>query len=532
MPRPMQLARGHVAAPGRHLAGEGHTVRHLANRLRWKARSELSFPITAGATTMIRQCLTGAFLLLLLAAQVAADEDPKGQSASGTSPAPEKIQQTVDRALGFLVTDSAKWRSERGCATCHHGAMTVWALSESRLRGYTVDAETLAGEVKWTKDLFVGQFSKPRDPRAGYNYVSIPGMYLATMSDTLPVLSRDEIGRVAVHLERHQETDGVWQVPPPNGNGSPPTFESTETLALWALLAWEPRTGSPEAAANGAARERAVAWLAQAKPTETTQSLALRLRLGVREDESPERLKTRVDQLLQRQNTDGGWSQVNDMPSDAYATGQVLWALSFVPAGNHQEAIGRAISFLVGTQQESGAWTMTARYHPDGDITKPRYMVPITYFGSAWATLGLVRLVPPVRDAETMQRLAFQSLRGISGSHTVDENAPGKPVVSIRVRYEVDDEQLEAIARLLPAFEQLRSLELKSPHITDAGAAQLAGLSQLHRLTLEDAAITDAGLAQLKNLANLEELNVKGTKVTDAGVADLCKVLPKLKVER
>ena len=481
---------------------------------------------------VIRQCVTAAFVLLLLAAQGASGEELKPQAPSGLSPAPEKVQQTIDRALGFMVSDVAKWRSQRGCATCHHGVMTVWTLSEAKLRGYTVDAETLADTVKWTKDLLVGQFSKPRDPRPGYNYVSMPGMYLATMSDTVPVLSRDEISHVAVHLERHQEPNGVWQVPPPGGNGSPPTFESQETLTLWALLGWEPRTGSAEADANRAARQRAVAWLEQAKPTDTNQSLLLRLRLAVREGESPERLKTRADQLLQRQNSDGGWSQVSDMLSDAYATGQVLWALSFVPAGNQQEAIRRAVSFLVDTQQETGEWPMTARSHPDAKNEKPRYMMPITYFGSAWATLGLVRQVPVVRDAATMQRLALLTLRGISGIHTVDENAPDKPVVSIRVRYEVDDEQLEALARLLPAFSQLRSLELKSPHITDAGAAQLTALSQLHRLTLEDAAITDAGLAQLKNLANLEELNVKGTKVTDVGVADLCKVLPKLKVER
>ena len=30
-------------------AGEGHTVRHLAKRVRWKARPELSFPIAGGA---------------------------------------------------------------------------------------------------------------------------------------------------------------------------------------------------------------------------------------------------------------------------------------------------------------------------------------------------------------------------------------------------------------------------------------------------------------------------------------------------
>ena len=101
------------------------------------------------------------------------------------------------------------------------------------------------------------------------------------------------------------------------------------------------------------------------------------------------------------------------------ATGQVLWALSFVPTGNHHEAIGRAISFLVGTQQESGAWTMTARYHPDGDITKPRYMVPITYFGSAWATLGLVRFVPAPPDTPARRQRAFGHDHAIELVHRI-----------------------------------------------------------------------------------------------------------------
>ena len=186
-------------------------------------------------TQKFTHVLTLLLALMPLGREPARGNDLKQQIDSGVRPNRQRIQRTVDRALRFVVQDAAKWRSERGCATCHHGAMTVWALSEAKFRGYAVDAETLADEVKWTKDLFVGQFSKPRDQRWGYNFVSLPAMYLATMSDTLPVLSRDEVNRVAVHLERHQESDGVWQMPPPNPNGSPPTYESQETLALWAL---------------------------------------------------------------------------------------------------------------------------------------------------------------------------------------------------------------------------------------------------------------------------------------------------------
>ena len=129
-------------------------------------------------------------------------------------------------------------------------------------------------------------------------------------------------------------------------------------------------------------------------------------------------------------------------------------------------------------------------------------------------------------------RLAFEFLKSFIGSYEVDQNDPGKPVVSIRVRYELDDEQLATLAKLLTAFPRLTSLQLKSPMITDAGLSHLKGLLQLHNLSLEEAAITDAGLTNLKALTALEELNLKGTRITDAGVAEFQKAVPTAKVQR
>ena len=106
--------------------------------------------------------------------------------------------------------DAAKWRKEHECATCHHGTMTVWALSEAKRQGYAVGAETLADNLQWTKDQFMPSIRKPRDPRPGWNLVSVPAIYLGVMSQSLPILSRDEINDVAVHLARHQEADRAW----------------------------------------------------------------------------------------------------------------------------------------------------------------------------------------------------------------------------------------------------------------------------------------------------------------------------------
>jgi hypothetical protein len=476
-----------------------------------------------------------ALTIALLAAresQVCADE-PKPPASAEATPVPRTTQQTVDKALEFMTKDAAKWRQERGCATCHHGTMTVWALSEAKAQGYAVGAETLDDTVAWTKDRFVSKLSKPRDSRPGWSLVSVPAIYLGLMSQSLPILSRDEINTVAVHLERHQEEDGAWLTPPPT-NGAPPTWESRETLALLALLAWEPHVSADPAAAAAASasRNKATAWLSGTTPTDTTQATALRLVLDVRTGQPAPQLQQRIDQLLSRQNSDGGWSQLKDLSSDAYATGQTLWALSFAGVKNDRSEIGRAVSFLIANQQQDGSWPMTPRSHPGIDATRKRNPVPITYFGSAWATLGLVRSVPPTFDLAARQQRAFDSIKTLSGTYTVDEKSPEKPVVSVKIVYEVDDEELSNLASLLTAFPQLETLQLKSARLTDAGPPHLKALSQLRNLTLENAPITDAGLAELKALTYLEVLNLKGTKVTDAGVQDFQKALPNTKVER
>src|SRR5262249_8141590 len=56
----------------------------------------------------------------------------------------QQARTAIERGLTFLERDAAKWRKERGCATCHHGTMTVWALSEAKAQGYAVGTEAFA----------------------------------------------------------------------------------------------------------------------------------------------------------------------------------------------------------------------------------------------------------------------------------------------------------------------------------------------------------------------------------------------------
>jgi squalene cyclase len=140
-----------------------------------------------------------------------------------------------------------------------------------------------------------------------------------------------------------------------------------------------------------ASREKAAEWLAATEPTGTTQATAYRLLVAVQGKDWAEARQQAIDGLLTRQNEDGGWGQLDDAASDAYATGQVLYVLSLAGVPSNHDAVVRGVSFLVSTQTEDGSRPMTRHSHPG--VTPSDFKIPIVYFGSAWATLGLLRSV-------------------------------------------------------------------------------------------------------------------------------------------
>jgi hypothetical protein len=320
-----------------------------------------------------------------------------GKVPVNAGPTPQQAHKAIERGLVFLDQDAAKWRKERQCSTCHHGTLTVWALSEARLQGFPVAADHLADVTKWTKER-IKDVHKPRDTRPGWSMVSTPALYLEVMAQAVPrveVVSADERQRIAGHLLRHQEADGSWAwSSAPAKNRPPPFFESDEVATLLACTALGPRAlaDPKEKSEVRDARARGQAWLAKSKPNNTTQTTVLRLLVKALAKEPAKALQPEVDRLVSRQNKDGGWGQLTERPSDAYATGQALYVLSLAGVKNDRAEVRRGVAFLLNTQKQDGSWPMNRRGHPG--VTPSNNLVPITHLGSAWATLGLMRSVP------------------------------------------------------------------------------------------------------------------------------------------
>ena len=209
----------------------------------------------------------------------------------------------VERGLDFIQKYAVKWKKDRQCATCHHGTFTVWAFAEAKKQGYAVSTDAVTEATKWTKER-LKDIDKPCDARPGWSMVNSPALNLAVMAVALPdqsALSAEELKQIAGHLLRHQEVDGSWAwSSAPAKNRPPPFFESDEVATLLGNLALGPQVPADAKVKSEVreAREKAAAWLAKTKPTNTTQAAALRLLVKVRAGEAAKTWQPEIDAFV------------------------------------------------------------------------------------------------------------------------------------------------------------------------------------------------------------------------------------------
>jgi hypothetical protein len=135
-------------------------------------------------------------------------------------------------------------------------------------------------------------------------------------------------------------------------------------------------------------------WLrkAGAESTEDATFKMLGLSWG---GESPRNLGQVTRQLLSLQNRDGGWGQLASLESDAYSTGEAVFALSQA-GGLHvsDPAIERGINFLRRTQLPDGSWfvaSRTLKIQPHFEAGFPHGKDQfISAAGTAWAAMALI----------------------------------------------------------------------------------------------------------------------------------------------
>jgi hypothetical protein len=110
--------------------------------------------------------------------------------------------------------------------------------------------------------------------------------------------------------------------------------------------------------------DKARNWLTQTKP-EANEEKAFQLLGLIWCNGDKKFIAQQAKKLLAEQHADGGWSQLDSLKSDAYATGQSLYALNQSGQLNVTEtAYQKAIAFLLKTQLADGSWHVKTRSYP------------------------------------------------------------------------------------------------------------------------------------------------------------------------
>jgi Squalene-hopene cyclase N-terminal domain len=300
-----------------------------------------------------------------------------------------RVGTTIDRGLGFLVKDALAWKDKHNCVSCHHAGLVIWALQEAKLRDHKVNEPVLAELTQWVAESGDGKTGVPR-PKGVPKAINAKAVWfaLALGSDPKPdAVVRKGLKLVGKTIQSDQTDKGSWSSWPQT---RPPIFgNSDDSMTALATLAVLPAAAMGDDEAK-AVRDKAVKWLNETKTDDDPQSIAMRLVLWTRLGRPAEEWGPLVRRIQDRQNADGGWSQAKGMASDAWATGQALYALAHAGIKPNEPVIARAQAFLINTQRDDGSWPMTSRPTiPGGNGSTS--LIPITGAGSAWAVLGLVR---------------------------------------------------------------------------------------------------------------------------------------------
>jgi len=306
---------------------------------------------------------------------------------------PEAIKKAINKSLPLLQTTShAFLENAGGCQSCHHQDLTAVSLSLAKEKGFQIN-ETALNEI-FDSILQVIRSRKQAliqndDPVAivmssGYELWALRANHYK---------SNKHIEMLVKNLMQRQTGEGSWVSPNPR---PPLEFYSFSATALMvaAIQYYSPPALKPEVMQR---IERAAAWMIRTVP-ETTEEKVFQI-LGLKWiNRDEDFVQKQAKQLLAAQHEDGGWSQLKNLESDSYATGQVLYTLyesGLLKADDIP--FQKGISFLLRTQYEDGSWKVKSRSIPFVPFVQNGFPHDRDQFisaaGTNWATIALTLAV-------------------------------------------------------------------------------------------------------------------------------------------
>lgn len=310
-------------------------------------------------------------------------------------PSVADIRQALGRSVPLLQISGQKFmdRTPQHCISCHHTILTAMVEEQCRIKRVS----------------FTDTFRKARiyATLGGLHFVCDPNLqanFIAAKFITAYGLLALKADRYAPDRRTEISVDYMLDIQKPDGTfgaefGRPPLEGGEAHLAALCIYAIQNFAAPVKAARVEVAVRRTRQWLVGYR-TDVLQEQVFQL-LGLRWcGASPEEMDRVATGILGCQLPDGSWSQLPSMRGDAYATGQALYALA--ESGvvkTSDERYQRGLSWLLKTQDATGAWIVATRAYPiqpfvNSDFPPYDENQFISAAATNWASLALLEALP------------------------------------------------------------------------------------------------------------------------------------------
>lgn len=279
-------------------------------------------------------------------------------AAADDAIAPQELTDAITRGLAATQRAATRYPEYRECFSCHHQTLPMLAQQSAQARQVPIDQGQFAAQLKFTEKSFSKRLERLREGTGigGEAMTVVYALWTFAVADSA---SNETTTAMVEYLLKSQLPAGDWV----GQSVRPPLEESRAMCTTLAVYGLQRYKTDEQAERVTAAVDKATAYLASCNVVNQEDANAklwgLHL-LGAAEAE----IATARTEVLKRQRDDGGWSQLADMSSDAYATGQTLWILHTTGLPSTEAACVRGAQWLVKHQRPDGNWHVVTRSKP------------------------------------------------------------------------------------------------------------------------------------------------------------------------
>ena len=273
---------------------------------------------------------------------------------------PGHIDAAVKKSIALIEHSGSVYRRERQCFSCHHQALPVIALTEVRSRGFAINEDEYRQQLERTathlksghQAYLAGKGQGGRGDTAGYALWTL-------QAGEWPA---DEITTaVASYLLGKDAAQPYWNPPTTTRQ---PTAGSQFTSTAVAVYSLQTFGDEKQADAIDARLSKTRNWIQKSRVKSNEDQVFRLLALEQLRTDSDD-LRKFAQELLDQQRADGGWAQLPERDSDAYATGTALVALHRSGVVSITDpAYQRGVGYLLENQKDDGSWHVVTRAKP------------------------------------------------------------------------------------------------------------------------------------------------------------------------